>query len=155
VLSRKHPIHQPVFNSGNQAVIVFVTLNAEKKKPILAKPDAVETILKAWHEAKTWMVGRYVVMPDHIHFFCAPRDVSVPLRKWVKYWKSIASRKWPRPEEHPVWQIDFWDTQLRASDSYRLKWDYVLRNPIRKGLVINPEDWPYAGELNVLMWHDR
>ena len=92
-------------------------------------------------------------MPDHIHFFCAPRDLSVSLkRSWMKYWKSLVSLRWPRPAEQPIWQLDFWDTQLRRGEKYDEKWDYVWRNPIRKGFVAKPEDWPYAGEINIF-WH--
>ena len=151
---RRHPVHQPVHQSGNLSVIVFLTVCAEKRKPILAKDDVVDLLVKTWHDADTWLVGRYVVLPDHLHLFCAPRAHDVPLKKWVKYWKSLASRHWPRSPEQPVWQLDFWDTQLRRSESYAQKWDYVRRNPVRQGLVDDPDDWPFAGELNSLMWHE-
>lgn len=154
-VGREHPVHQPVYQAGNQASIIFLTVNTDKRKSILDKADAVEAVLKAWRESDTWLVGRYVFMPDHIHLFCAPRDLAVSLPRWVKFRKSMASRRWPRSGEQPVWQLDFWDTQLRRGESYREKWDYVWRNPVRKGLVNNPEAWPYAGELNPLAWHDK
>jgi putative transposase len=154
-IGRKHPVYQPAFPDGNQTVLIFVTVNTHQRKPVLTRPDAVETILKVWHEADAWLVGRYVIMPDHVHLFCAPRDLTVSLARWVKFWKSLASRHWPHPGEQPIWQLDFWDTQLRRGESYREKWDYVWRNPVRKKLVSQPEDWPYAGELNILAWHDR
>jgi REP element-mobilizing transposase RayT len=154
-VGRKHPVHNPVLGSGNRAAIVFVTANTHQRKPILAECDAVEVLLGSWRESDVWLVGRYVIMPDHIHLFCAPRDLSVSLKRWMKFWKSFASRNWPRPDEQPVWQLDFWDPQLRQGESYDQKWDYVWRNPARKGLVAKPEDWPYAGEMNVLAWHDK
>jgi len=52
----------------------------------------------------------------------------------------------------PIWQRDFWDTQLRKGENYDEKWQYVLENPVRAGLVKHSEDWPYQGELNVLEW---
>jgi len=154
-IGRRHPIHNPAVASDNQVIIVFVTVNTHQRKPVLTKCDAAEVLLKAWGEADTWVVGRYVIMPDHIHLFCAPRDLSVSLKRWVKFWKSAASRCWPRRDEQPVWQLDFWDTQLRRGEKYDEKWDYVWRNPVRKGLVAKPEDWPYAGEINILAWHDK
>ncbi|MCX7916496.1 MAG: hypothetical protein N3A53_09385, partial [Verrucomicrobiae bacterium] len=57
-----------------------------------------------------------------------------------------------RPRE--LWQRDFWDTQLRRGESYSAKWEYVRYNPVRAGLVSDPADWPYQGELNILEWHD-
>src|SRR5579863_2206483 len=124
-VGRKHPVHQPVFQIGNRASIIFLTVNTHQRKSILAKPDAVEVVLQAWRKTDTWLVGRYVFMPDHLHLFCAPRDLTVSLARWVKFWKSMASRNWPQPAEQPVWQLDFWDTQLRCGESYSEKWDYV------------------------------
>ena len=146
---------QSDWDSGNQTAIVFVTVNTHQRKSILAKRDVVEVLLKAWREADTWLVGRFVIMPGLIHFFCAPRDLSVSLKRWIKYWKSRVSLRWPRPVEQLVWQLDLWDTRLRRGENYDEKWDYVWRNPVRKGLVAKPEDWPYAGEITVLAWHDK
>ena len=41
---------------------------------------------------------------------------------------------------------------LRSARSYSEKWDYVRNNPVRAGLVVTPEAWPYAGEGTDLMW---
>ena len=154
-VGRRHPIHNPILDSGNRAALVFVTVNTHQRKQILSKMDVAEVIRAACRQGDAWLVGRYVIMPDHIHFFCAPRDLSVSLKRWMTFWKSLASLRWPRPAEQPVWQLDFWDTQLRRGENYDEKWDYVWRNPVRKGLVAKPEDWPYAGEINVLAWHEK
>lgn len=135
-------------------MIIFVTVCTKTRKPLLAKADTVATILRAWEEADTWLVGRYAVLPDHVHLFCAPARPEVSLRRWVKYWKARASLAWPRPTEHPLWQDDFWDTQLRRGESYSAKWEYVRTNPVRHGLVSTAEDWPWAGEIHRLEWHD-
>jgi len=50
------------------------------------------------------------------------------------------------------WQRKGWDSRLRRSESYAEKWAYVRENPVRKGLVKPPDDWPYQGRLNVLPW---
>ncbi|NOX54979.1 MAG: hypothetical protein GXP27_11200 [Planctomycetes bacterium] len=150
---RKSPIHLPPIEWPDRPVIVFLTVCTQSRKPILAKHDIHRLLLDAWAEAKTWVVGRYVLMPDHIHLFCGPRSPESPsLGRWVQFWKSWASRRWPRPEEQPVWLKSFWDTQLRRSESYEQKWEYVRRNPVRASLVSQPDDWPYAGEVDRLVW---
>jgi REP element-mobilizing transposase RayT len=92
-------------------------------------------------------------MPDHIHLFCAPLRPEISLDMWVRYWKSLVSRAWPGPEQHPIWQRHFWDTQLRQGESYYEKWFYVRENPVRRGLVSDSTVWPYAGELHDLAWN--
>ena len=153
--SRRHPAHHPLVETGNRAILVFLTVCTKDRRPILAAPAAHEAIRQAWEHARDWRVGRYVVMPDHVHLFCAPGRVDYPsLAVWVKYWKTLASRCWPVPAQQPIWQADFWDTQLRQGDSYSEKWEYVRRNPVRAKLVASPEEWPFQGTMNVLMWHD-
>jgi putative transposase len=90
-----------------------------------------------------------------MHLFCTPAGrESLSVARWVKFWKSHASKRWPHRHQQPIWQIDCWDTQLRQGESYSAKWDYVCNNPVRHGLVRHAEDWPYQGELHVLPWHD-
>jgi putative transposase len=152
---RRLPAHFPPVAFHNRSTIIFVTVCTEKRKHILAREDVHQLLLSVWQAADTWSVGRYVLMPDHVHLFCTPSRVEpVPLAKWVHFWKSHVSSRWPRPAEQPLWQKSFWDTQLRRGESYENKWAYVVQNPVRHGLVERAEDWPYRGELNVLEWHD-
>ncbi len=90
-------------------------------------------------------------MPDHLHLFCTPStDDSLPLKSWVKFWKSRFSRT--PGTEVGQWQAGFWDTLLRRNESYQEKWEYVQNNPVRAGLVLRSQDWPYQGELNEISW---
>ncbi|MBA3849580.1 MAG: hypothetical protein C0502_06235 [Opitutus sp.] len=108
---------------------------------------------RVWHSADRWLVGRYVIMPDHVHLFCAPNlNPPAPLRTWVGYWKATVARE--SGYGAGLWQKNFWDTQLRRHESYSTKWQYVRQNPVRAGLAVRSDDWPYQGEMNVLSWHD-
>jgi putative transposase len=152
---RKSPLHLPPLLSHNRSTIVYLTVCTDKRKGILAKDDIHQLLIASWQAADAWIVGRYVIMPDHIHLFCAPNSTEVVnFEKWVQFWKSHASRQWPRPVEQPVWQKAFWETQLLRGDGYENKWNYIRQNPVRHGLVTKVEDWPYQGELNRLEWHD-
>jgi len=148
VEKRRHPAHPPVRDRFNEPVIIFLTVCSKDRKPLFALADSVGVIIDAWRRAESWSVGRYVVMPD-LHLFCAPAVFPIePLMQWVRYWKSIASRNRPRPQEQPIWQRDFWDTQLRRSENYDSKWQYVVDSPVRAGLA----EWPFQGELSFLPW---
>lgn len=104
--------------------------------------------------ATHWRVGRYVIMPDHIHLFCSPgQSPASPLGSWIRFWKTAVSKSIKSPQG-TFWQPDHWDTQLRQHESYDTKWEYVRQNPVRAGLVKHAEEWPYQGELNLLRWHD-
>lgn len=150
---RRNPIHHDPHEVFNRPVIVFLTVCTKSKKPILANKKVHGLLREAWSTADSWLVGRYVLMPDHLHLFCSPTmGTSVTLTQWVSFWKSHTARHWPDPGDTPVWQRDFWDTQLRKEESYSNKWQYLLENPMRAGLVTNAMDWPYQGEIHELNW---
>jgi putative transposase len=90
-------------------------------------------------------------MPDHIHFFCAPRDPRFTVDKWIAYWKSQFSRQHTNPDW--IWQRSSCHHRLRSPEEYRNKWTYIRENPFRKNLVPSPDaPWPYCGILHDLPW---
>ncbi len=76
----------------NRAILLYVTIVTANRIPVLACVAVVECILAAWAAATDWLVGRYVIMPDHIHFFCAPASYPPSnFHRWMKRWKSLAT----------------------------------------------------------------
>ena len=152
---RKRLPHLAPKEFPNQSIIIYVTQVVARRRTLLARREAVEALLNAWRQADHWLIGRYVVMPDHLHLFCAPaRHPSTPLKQWMSFWRAEATRYWPWPGEKPVWQNDFFDRQIRSGESYAEKWQYVRENPVRAGLVSNADEWLWQGEMNPLMWHE-
>ena len=152
---RKSLPHLPSKDFVNRSIIQYVSQNVAGRRALLANPESSLIILTAWAKANFWLVGRYVLMPDHLHLFCAPATFPpTPLKQWVRYWRAEATRHWHSKHQKPIWQKDFFDRQLRTGESYSEKWDYVWRNPVRACLVARPEDWPFQGELNILQWHE-
>ena len=150
--ARKHLPHPAPLRSVNHPTILFVTMCVKERRSLLNTSEAHGLLMNAWHQADRWHVGRYVIMPDHIHFFCAPGDETTPFKEWVLFWRNTTTHAWPVVGQKPLWQRDYWDRQLRREEGYHEKWEYVRHNPVRAGLAMKPEDWPYQGELNVLRW---
>ena len=99
--------------------------------------------------AQVW-VGRYVIMPDHLHVFVSAEGSSA-LQRWVASLKrhltwTLKALGLPSPH----WQQGFFDHLLRSSESYGEKWAYVEQNPVRAGLVEASATWPFAGEIERL-----
>jgi hypothetical protein len=61
---RKHPIHLPAKDWFNASTIIFVTVCTKKRKPLLATDEAHQLLRQAWSFKASWLVGRYVIMPD-------------------------------------------------------------------------------------------
>jgi putative transposase len=142
------------------APIYFVTFNTHRRKPILANAEVHAAFVDYCTRAEEFRigVGRYVIMPDHVHLFvCFGPACSVKLNDWIKGLKraldpvlltqNFEPARFPGQKLASFWQPGFNDHVLRSDESYSAKWDYVFRNPARAGLVNCAEDWPYAGEI--------
>ena len=70
---RAHPAHGVKFFTSSPT-IVFVTVCTKDRKRWLASAEYHDLLRKVWSGARAWLVGRYVLMPDHAHFFCAPGE---------------------------------------------------------------------------------
>ena len=153
---RHHPATQPWKIDLNRPVIVFVTVCTKFKRKRLASDTIHQLLIDTWKKADHWVVGNYVILPDHVHLFAAPASLDSPgVRQWTNYWKGMATRHWPEAKEFQgsIWQPDAWDRQLRNSESYQEKWNYVRDNPVRHGLVKRAGDWPYQGRIQELDWY--
>lgn len=107
----KNSVKFPV--GSNRAVILYVTICTTRRIPVLANPQAFDCIVAAFRQASYWRVGRFVVMPDHIHFFCGP-GIWPPydFHKWVSFLKSSISRTFPLPLRE---RVEGWNTGGRGS----------------------------------------
>jgi REP-associated tyrosine transposase len=133
--------------------VYFVTFCTHRRRAILANKTVNEAFREFTMRACTEhniAVGRYVIMPDHVHFFvCGPDDFS--LGRWIGCLKqALARRMGQRNSAGVIWQRGFFDHLLRSDESYGQKWNYVRENPVRAGLKARAEEWPYAGEIVII-----
>ena len=144
---RRHPAKSVLIDSG-RATVVFVTVCTRHRSARLANDAAHDALVNAWAAADAWIVGAYVLMPDHVHFFCSPANEEVQIERWMTFWKR-QFRKYAGADA-PQFQSGAFHHRLRQDESYGQKWEYVRANPVRAGLVEKPEEWRFAGVLNDL-----
>ena len=129
--------------------LFFVTFNTRKRAPILACDAVHGRFMDFTREARSRniSVGRYVIMPDHVHLFVqGGREFTLSM--WVRALKRCLSAV--LEADPPHWQEGFFDHLLRHDESYAEKWEYVRCNPERAGLVACAGDWPYQGEIALI-----
>jgi putative transposase len=129
---------------------VLLTVTTRDRHAWLASAEVQHALHQVWLEASAWLVSDYVLMPDHLHCLCAPRDLSFTIEQWIKYWKAEFRRR----HRHSDWKFQSrgWHHRLRDGESYAEKWLYVQQNPVRHRLVTRIEDWPYKGRVHDIRW---
>jgi len=135
--------------------LYFVTACTADRQSILASKIPFQILKDEWHSAMErhgWSIGSFVVMPDHVHFFCRPLADADGLSPFMQRWKEWTSKRIQRTggASGPVWQKEFFDHIVRSDESYTQKWEYVRENPVRAGLVAGADGWPYQGHIHFL-----
>ena len=63
-------------------------------------------------------MGRYVLMPDHLHLFASFAPIAPPLEVWMKSLKNTLSKTLRgQGVRVPHWQTGFFDHVLRSRES--------------------------------------
>ncbi len=129
--------------------LYFVTFNTHQRRNLLANKHVHCCFVNFASAALAYgiVVGRYVIMPDHIHLFVAGNYEFV-LDQWVRALKRTLSTAISVPRPH--WQKGFFDHLIRHDESHSEKWEYVYQNPVGAGLVGNPDDWPWQGDIETI-----
>jgi len=97
----------------------------------------------------TAFIHTAVVMPDHVHIVLQPlwdpRGVLFALHEILGLIKGRSSREINEKLKHPghVWLDESHDHQIRSDESLLEKCEYVAQNPVRKGLVSHPDEYPW------------
>jgi REP element-mobilizing transposase RayT len=134
--------------------IYFITTCTSARRAILATDEFATILIDEWrgaHDRHRWEIGRYVIMPDHVHLFCRAELDAKSLPIFMQKWKQWSSKRMARGLKLAggIWQEEFFDHVLRSSESYSQKWNYVKENPVRAGLVKRFDDWLFQGENRV------
>ncbi len=126
--------------------LFLITINcAVRGQNQLAHAGVGDAVLAAGafnHERHVWFCRVMLLMPDHLHAILASgREPG--MKAVVANWKRFLAAK------HDIqWQRDFFDHRLRDHHEETEKLDYILRNPMRRGLVDRVEDWPWVSRPN-------
>lgn len=85
------------------------------------------------------------VMPNHFHLLIKCPKSSKNISKFMQLLQISYARYFNKQYNHSghVFQGQYKFTVLSTPGSLKYIKNYIYQNPVRAGLVKNPEDWPY------------
>ena len=89
------------------------------------------------------VVVGYVVMPEHFHLLWTEPERGSGSSA-MQALKQAVSRKIERRTNEPFWQRRFYDFNVWTEAKRIEKLRYMHRNPVKRGLVSEPEDWAWS-----------
>jgi REP-associated tyrosine transposase len=100
-------------------------------------------VLRSYVAAKKFKVHDFVVMPDHVHLLITVSG-EMSIEKAVQFIKGGFSYRLKKELGHcgEVWQRGF--SEVNDEDSFAKHREYIVQNPVKRGLVSEPEAYPYC-----------
>ena len=151
----------------------FITCSCYRRLPFLnsAKSrDHFLAVLEQTRERYHFVVVGYVVMPEHIHLLISEPEVGNPStvmqvlkQRTARVLLPRRKRRDPRqrnlfedePAHRAFWQARFYDFNVFTSKKRVEKLRYMHRNPVKRGLVKSPEQWPWSSYRFYLLGEPR
>ncbi|PYX10066.1 MAG: transposase [Acidobacteria bacterium] len=128
----------------------FVTFSCYRRQPYFATVEVFDLFVHCLEDMRRRFelcVYGYVVMPEHVHLLLS-EPTGAKLAEAIHYLKlSFAKRLRSRrsPEESgSFWQKRYYDRNVRNYREFTVKLRYLHRNPVKRGLVVNPEEWKWS-----------
>ena len=134
--------------------------------------DIIINSLKYCRKNKGLELFAYVIMSNHIHMLCrsALEYLSGLIRDFKKFtsnqiintistkeesrrdWMlnifSFQAKKHKRNTDYQVWQQNNYPEEIYSNKFIKQKVNYIHSNPVRNGIVDNPEDYLYSSARN-------
>jgi putative transposase len=124
----------------------FVTFSCYHRLPLLSAVYSrnlfVEVLAKVRERFEFALVG-YVVMPEHVHLLMSEPNQGTPSSVLQMLKKRVSQGAGDRSSPH-FWQSRFYDFNVWSHKKKVEKLLYMHLNPVKRGLVTHPSDWPWS-----------
>ena len=101
-------------------------------------------------DSQRYRLLAWVVMPNHVHVLFQPIN-GWTVAKIVAAWTKFTARKICDNRRNggdgpsaPVWHREYWDRYIRDQAHLAQVIAYIHLNPVKAGLVVTPESWPWS-----------
>jgi putative transposase len=153
----------PRLNRGyGHGFLHFITFSCYHRLPLLHRAprrDLFLRILEHVRRSYRFVVVGYVVMPEHVHLLLSEPERANPglviqalkqrfARAVLRELRGCCMPEHASLSNHPtqshVWQARFYDFVVYTKKKRLEKLHYMHRNPVARGLVLEPEQWAWS-----------
>ncbi len=143
---------RPVEVMARGARMGSIILDVRGRRPWLASrqlgPAAV-TALRELARITGVAIYAYCVMPDHVHLVIGA-SARCDLRAFaLRFKRRVERAAWAAGLRERLFEVSFRGHVVRHPTQLRFVMNEVLENPVRRGLVRDWKEYPYAGSLEL------
>jgi putative transposase len=126
----------------------FITICAHMQRNLFQCDEVAELMVATfvkYRDAGEFELHEYVVMPNHVHLLLSLNGQQ----QWGRVIQLIKGGFSHSLREHGavfpvVWQQRYHDRRVRDAKEFTEFSKYIRQNPVRKGLVEDPGDYPHS-----------
>ncbi len=170
------------YRFGESAYPHFITYSVVQWVDALSRPvykDIVVTSLKHCIEEKGSILHAWVIMNNHVHLIISGEDGtklehiirdhkkftakmllaaitdnnSESRRSWMEWLFRVSGERNSNNEKYQFWQQDNHPIQLTTHEMGLQKLNYIHDNPVRAGIVYEPQHYVYSSAIDYYSNH--
>ena len=125
----------------------FITILTKDHGMYFKKAEVVDNlanILLESAKSEKFKIFAYCFMPDHLHLLVVGEDDKSDLKKFISLFKQKSGYWFKKSNNENLWHTSYYDHILRKEESIEQVADYILGNPLRKGLVSDFREYPFS-----------
>ncbi|MGC9315482.1 MAG: REP-associated tyrosine transposase [bacterium] len=148
----------------------FITLTTVEWIPVFIEAKYFDILIDSFmfcRENKDLKIHAYVIMLNHLHAILSSpslpdlmRDFKAHTAKaiieaikaedktWLINQLRFFNRRGDKGSVHQLWQEGYHPEEIISREMFLQKAEYIHVNPVRKGLVEEPEAWRYSSAGN-------
>ncbi len=157
----------------DEAYPYFVTATIVEWIPVFTKERYFEIItsaLKFCREKEKFKLHAFVILDNHLHLIISGENLSQGIKdfksftarkiietakadnqKWLLNQFAFFKKKHKTESEFQVWQEGVHPQMIQNEAMLTQKAEYIHENPVKRGLVKNPEHWIYSSASNYIL----
>ncbi len=124
----------------------FITAGTFQKQQLLQSDRMAQLLLDVllgYRSQEKYLLHEFVLMPDHFHLLITPLLTLERALQLIKGGFSFRAKK-ELGFGGEIWEKSFYDRRVRDWGEYSAFRQYIHRNPVKKGLALVPEEYPYG-----------
>ena len=139
----------------------FITFTCYHRLPKTNTGEIRDLVVAALEHARVkyrFLVYAFVVMPEHVHLLISePERASIAQAIGsfkVSSAKQVKKLRSGAPQDGRLWQPRGYNRYVRDYEEFVEKRRYIHRNPVRRGLCAQPQDWKWSSFRHYLTGED-
>jgi putative transposase len=135
--------------------IVFITSVTKNRIKIFSSKENIDLywdVMRKLMLLNPFELMAYVLLPDHFHWMIKLPQENPNFSKILLSFKGNFTHQYKKTHNVSVpltiWQRRFWDHIIRDEKDLMRHLDYIHWNPVKHGLVKEPEQWSQSSINN-------